>query len=152
LLTENFSTQLDYTYDQTKLTSVNPLDINESVPPPHLGSALPGTPKNSLAASVVYQQDIGVGKFRWDVSAHYQSSLLPALSATVPTVGGYTMLETRLSYGWSHWLGTFYVTNLTNNLGISSYSDPAIYGNRSQAIVSQPRTFGVTLAYSFKEK
>src|SRR5580658_4685005 len=152
LLTQHFSTQLDYTYDQTKLTEVNALDINESVPPPRLGSALPGTPKNSLAASVVYQQDLGVGKFRWDVSAHYQSSLLPALSATVPTVGGYTMLETRLSYGWSHWLGTFYVTNLTNNLGISSYSDPAIYGNRSQAIVSQPRTFGLTFAYSFREK
>jgi hypothetical protein len=43
-------------------------------------------------------------------------------------------------------------TNLTNILGISSYSDPAIYGNRYQAIVSQPRTFGITLAYSFKER
>jgi outer membrane receptor protein involved in Fe transport len=78
--------------------------------------------------------------------------VLPALSATVPIVAGYTMLDTRLSYAHSHWLTSVYVNNLGNVLGVTSYSDPAIYGNRAQAIVSTPRTFGVTVAYSFKEK
>jgi hypothetical protein len=40
--------------------------------------------------------------------------------------------------------------NLTNNLGVTSYQDPAIYGNRAQAIVSQPRTIGLTVSYSYK--
>ena len=52
----------------------------------------------------------------------------------------------------THWTATLFVNNLTNTLGITSYSDPAIFGNRAQAIVSTPRTFGVTVAYSFKEK
>ena len=77
---------------------------------------------------------------------------MPALSATVPTVAGYTMLDTRLSWARSHFIGTVYVNNVTNNLGISSYSDPSIFGNRFQAVVSQPRTVGFTLGYSFKEK
>jgi outer membrane receptor protein involved in Fe transport len=61
------------------------------------------------------------------------------------------MLDTRLSYQREHWQATLYVRNLTNILGISSYADPAIYGNRSEAVVSQPRTIGVTLGYAFKE-
>jgi outer membrane receptor protein involved in Fe transport len=42
------------------------------------------------------------------------------------------------------------VNNATDTLGITSYSDPAIFGNRYQAVVSTPRTFGLTLGYSFK--
>jgi outer membrane receptor protein involved in Fe transport len=92
------------------------------------------------------------GEWRYSINGRYQSPVLPALSATVPIVAGYTMLDTRLSYARAHWVASAYVNNLGNVLGISSYSDPAIYGNRAQAIVSTPRTFGVTVAYSFKEK
>ena len=45
-----------------------------------------------------------------------------------------------------------YVNNVTDTLGIMSYSDPGIYGNRSQAVVSTPRTIGITLGYAFKEQ
>jgi len=33
--------------------------------------------------------------------------------------------------------GDAVVHNLTNNLGINAYADPAIYGNRAEAVVSQ---------------
>ena len=75
---------------------------------------------------------------------------MPALSATIPTVAGYTMLDTRLTFTESHWLATLYVNNLSNQLGVDSYSDPFNYGPHYQAIVSQPRTYGFTLGYSFK--
>jgi outer membrane receptor protein involved in Fe transport len=154
LWTRHLETQLSYTYDQTKLTSISPLDAtpNTSVPPPAIGSPLPGTPLNSVALDVAITQiPLGDGQLRYDIGGHYQSSLVPALSGTVPTVAGYTMLQTRLSLARPHWLMSLYVNNLTNTLGITSYSDPAIYGNRTQAIVSQPRTIGFTVAYSFKE-
>jgi outer membrane receptor protein involved in Fe transport len=88
---------------------------------------------------------------RYSVSAHYQSPLTPALSASIPVVAGYTMVDTRLSYTLSHYELTAWCTNLTNRLGLNSYSDPANYGPNYQAIVSQPRTVGLTLVYSFKE-
>jgi iron complex outermembrane receptor protein len=154
-ITQHIAAQVDYTYDLTRLTSLNPLFVspNVSVPPPALGSPLPGTPKNSLAVSLEYGHvPWAGGEWRYAISGRYQSPVLPALSATVPIVAGYTMLDTRLSYAHSHWLTSVYVNNLGNVLGVTSYSDPAIYGNRAQAIVSTPRTFGVTVAYSFKEK
>jgi outer membrane receptor protein involved in Fe transport len=153
-LTRHLSAQLDYTYDQTKMTSYNPLFVtpNVSAPPPPLGSALPGTPKNSLALGFEYGHvDFAGGQWRYAINGHYQSAVIPALSATVPTVAGYTMLDTRLSFTKSHWVTTLFVNNLTNILGINAYTDPALYGNRYQAIVSTPRTIGITVAYSFKE-
>jgi iron complex outermembrane receptor protein len=154
-LTQHLAAQIDYTYDQTKLTSLNPLFVspNVSVPPPALGSPLPGTPKSSLAVSLEYgHMPFAGGEFLYAINAHYQSDVIPALSATVPTVAGYTMLDTRLTYTHTHWMGSVYVNNVTNTLGISAYSDPAIFGNRYQAVVSQPRTVGFTVGYSFKER
>jgi outer membrane receptor protein involved in Fe transport len=153
VFTTHLSAQLDYTYDQTKLTSLNPLALTGlSVPPPAIGSSLPGTPKSTAAAALEYGHvQAGEGELRFAVNAHYQSSLIPALSATIPTVAGYTMIGARASYAQSHWLSTIYVDNLTNQLGINSYTDPIQWGKNYQALVSRPRTVGLTIAYSFKE-
>ena len=153
LITTHLEVQLDYTYDHTRLTALNPLFVlpNASAPPPALGSPLPGTPKSSLALGLQYGHvDWAGGEWQFGVNAHYQSAVLPALSATVPTVGGYTIVDARLAFARAHWLTTLYADNLTNNLGITSYQDPAIFGNRAQAIVSQPRTIGLNVAYTFK--
>jgi iron complex outermembrane receptor protein len=152
LMSQYVEVQLDYTYDLTRLTSVNALFVqpNTSAPPPAIGSPLPGTPKSSVALGLQTHTPLGAGELQFGVSAHYQSAVLPALSATVPTVGGYVMLNTRLAYSRNHWLTTLYVNNVTDNLGVTSYQDPAIFGNRAQAIVSQPRTVGLTVSYSLK--
>ena len=155
LLTRQLSVQLDYTYNKTKLTSINPLFVypNVTAPPPAIGSPLPGTPKSSAAVTLEYGHvELFGGELRYSVSAHYQSRVLPSLSATVPTVPGYTMVDTRLAFALSHWTTTLYVNNVTDNLGITSYQDPAIFGNRAQAIVSQPRTVGLSVGYSLRPR
>ncbi|HEY5264713.1 MAG TPA: TonB-dependent receptor [Steroidobacteraceae bacterium] len=154
LFTRHFSGQFDYTYDQTKLTSLSPLaPIGLSVPPPAVGSPLPGTPKNTAAITLEYGHvEVADGEFRGSVSAHYQSALVPALSATIPTVAGYTLVGARVSYSRSHWVSTLYVDNLTNQLGVNSYTDPIQWGKYYQALVSKPRTIGFTIGYSFKER
>ncbi|HEY4340663.1 MAG TPA: TonB-dependent receptor [Steroidobacteraceae bacterium] len=153
LVTRHLEGQLDYTYDQTKITSLNPLFVlpNVSAPPPGIGTALPGTPRNSVALTLKYGHiPLNQGELYFSVSGHYQSAVLPALSATVPTVGGYTMASARAGYEGAHWSMALFVNNLTNNLGVTSYQDPAIFGNRAQAIVSQPRTVGLTVGYSYQ--
>jgi iron complex outermembrane receptor protein len=152
--TDHLTGQLDYTYDRTALTSISALALaGVSVPLPGVGAPLPGTPKSSVALTFEYGHvALAGGELRYAVSAHYQSSVVPALSATIPTAAGYTVMDTRLSLTRSHWVATVYVDNLTNQLGINSYSDPTNYGANYQAVVSKPRTIGVTLGYSFKER
>ena len=151
-LTNHLSAQLDYTYDETKLTSLFSLAVGGlAVPPPSTGAPLPGTPKNSLALSLQYSHmQFAGGELRYSISGRYQSSLVPALSASIPTVSGYTMLDTRLGYTHANWDATLYVDNVTNRLGINSYSDPFNYAQFYQAVVSTPRTVGLTLSYSLK--
>ncbi len=153
LVTNHFTAQLDYTYDQTKLTSLSPLDrVGLSVQPPAVGSPLPGTPKNTAAATLEYGHvAFAGGELRASVNARYQSSMLPALSATIPSVSGYTMVGALIGYSRAHWRATLYGNNLTNQLGINSYTDPFNYGANYQAIVSTPRTLGITVGYSFKK-
>ena len=153
-ITSHLSVQLDYTFDETKMTSYNPLALSGlSVPPPAPGAALPGTPKSSAMLAVEYGHvPVAGGEMRFAADAHYQSSLIPALSATIPTVPGYTTVDARASFAVPHWTATVSVENLTNQVGVSSYSDPYNYGANYQAIVSRPRTYGFSVAYSFKDR
>jgi outer membrane receptor protein involved in Fe transport len=152
-ITSHLTGQVGYTYDQTQLKSLNPLFVspNVSVPPPAIGSPLPGTPKTSIALGLEYGKvPLAGGELRFAVNGHYQSDVIPALSATVPTVSGFTIVDTRASFALTHWVTTLYVNNVANRLGINSYTDPSIFGNRSQGVISTPRTVGVTVGYSFK--
>ena len=154
LLTDHLIANIGYTYDQTKLTSLSPLYVFPTVAgtPPTIGSQLPGTPKSSLAAGFEFGHvALAGGELRFAASAHYQSSTRSALSSSIPDVPGYTMVDTRLSFEIPHWVVSAYVNNVTNNLGITGYQDPAVFGNRYMAIVSQPRTVGITVGYSVKE-
>jgi outer membrane receptor protein involved in Fe transport len=152
LLTEHLTGQLDYTYDATKLTSYSGISIlGLTVPPPPPGSQLPGTPKNSLAIGLKYGDfPVGPGTIRFAVNAYYRSAILPALSATIPTAPGYTMLGARVTYQQTHWQATLYGENLTNTLGVNSYTDPVQWGQYYQALVSRPRTIGLTITYRFR--
>jgi hypothetical protein len=60
------------------------------------------------------------------------------------------MLGARVSYAQSHWVSTLWGDNLTNQLGLNSYTDPVQWGTNYQALVSRPRTFGLTLSYLFR--
>jgi outer membrane receptor protein involved in Fe transport len=121
------------------------------VPLPLPGGPLPGTPKNSLAIGLEYAHvEFAGGELLYALDGHYQSKLLSSISQTAPVVPGYTMLDGRVSYRISHWLGTLYCDNITNTLGINAITDPTFWGNRTQAVISRPRTYGLTVGYSFK--
>jgi iron complex outermembrane recepter protein len=151
-MTEHLSGRLDYTYDQTKLTSISALALaGLSVPPPAAGAPLPGTPKTSVALGLEYGRLVlAGGEFRCAVDARYQSAVVPALSATIPTVPEYIMVDARVSFTRGNWVTTLHVDNLTNNIGINAYSDPSNYGRYYQALVSRPRTVGIAFGYSLK--
>ena len=148
------SAQLSYTYDQTKVMSyADDARAGVSVPLPPEGGPLPGTPKSSVAATLTIEHlMLAQGEVTYSLSAHYQSSLIPALSASIPTVPGYAMFDTRLTWDIPHWTLAAYCNNLTNRIGVSSWSDPYNYASFYQAVVSTPRTVGISASYRFKDE
>jgi iron complex outermembrane receptor protein len=151
-ITHHLAVKVGYAYDQTKLTSFDfVFSENVTVPLPPPGGPLPGTPKNSVALSVEYAHvPFAGGDLLYALDSHYQSSMLSSISATAIPVPGYTMLDGRITYTRSHWLATAYVDNITNTLGVNAITDPTFWGNRTQEVISRPRTFGLTFGYSFK--
>lgn len=152
VLTDHIAAQVGYTYDETKLTSLSALAAANLYTPPAVGSQLPGTPKNNVSLDLEYGHvKVAGGEMRFAIGGHYQSSLIANISSTVPPVHGYSMFDARTSFIRSHWIYTLYVDNLTNQIGINSYTDPGVYGYRYAAIVSRPRTVGFTIGYSLKD-
>jgi iron complex outermembrane recepter protein len=152
-LTQHLAAKLGYTYDMTKVTSFDfVFSQNVTVPLPPPGGPLPGTPKQSVALGLEYGHvQFAGGELLFALDDHYQSKVLSSISDTAIPVPGYSMLDGRVSYTRSHWRATGYVDNITNNLGINAITDPTFWGNRTQEVISRPRTYGLTLAYSFKE-
>jgi outer membrane receptor protein involved in Fe transport len=152
-VTQHLAAKLGYTYDMTKVTSFDfVFSQNVTVPLPPPGGPLPGTPKQSVALGLEYGHvQFAGGELLFALDDHYQSKILSSVSETAIPVPGYSMLDGRVSYSRSHLRATAYVDNITNNLGINAITDPTFWGNRTQEVISRPRTFGVTLAYSFKE-
>jgi outer membrane receptor protein involved in Fe transport len=152
-ITHHAAVKVGYTYDQTKVTAFDFIfSQNVTVPLPPAGGPLPGTPKNSLALGLEYAHvEFAGGELRYALDSHYQSRILSSISETAIPVPGYTMLDGRISYTRSHWLATVYLDNITNTLGINAITDPTFWGNRTQDVISRPRTVGLTLGYSFKE-
>lgn len=151
-ITQHLAAKVGYAYDMTKLTSFDfVFSQNVTVPLPPPGGPLPGTPKNSVALGLEYAHvPFAGGELLYALDSHYQSSILSSISETAIPVPGYTMLDGRINFTRSHWLATVYVDNITNTLGVNAITDPTFWGNRSQEVISRPRTFGVTFGYSFK--
>jgi iron complex outermembrane recepter protein len=151
-ITRHVAAKFGYTYDQTKLTSFNYIfsqNVTAPLPPP--GGPLPGTPKNSVEGGLEFGHfDLAGGELLYAIDARYRGRIISSISETAPIVPPYHMVDTRLTYTKSHMLATVYVNNVTNTLGINAITDPLFWGNRTSAVISQPRTFGLTLGYSFK--
>jgi outer membrane receptor protein involved in Fe transport len=151
-ITRHFSAKLGYTYDQTKLTSFDFIfsqNVTAPLPPP--GGPLPGTPRNSVEGGLEFGHfNLAGGELLYAIDARYHSRIVSSISETAPIVPPFHMVDTRLTYTKSHLLATFYVNNVTNTLGINAITDPLFWGNRTSAVISQPRTYGLTLGYSFK--
>ncbi len=153
-ITHHLAAKVGYAYDQTKVTSFDfVFSQNVTVPLPAPGGPLPGTPKNSVALGLEYAHvEVAGGELLYALDSHYQSRELSSISATAIPVPGYTMLDGRVTFTRSHWLATLYVDNITNTLGINAITDPTFWGNRTQEVISRPRTYGLTVGYSFKER
>jgi outer membrane receptor protein involved in Fe transport len=95
---------------------------------------------------------VGGGQLSFGASTRYQSALLADISPAVPTVPGFTTLQLRASYDISSFTIRLFADNVTNALGITSFTSPAVYGNRYGAIVSRPRTVGMSVQYLFRGK
>ncbi|MFA6441494.1 MAG: TonB-dependent receptor [Sterolibacterium sp.] len=126
------------------------------------GTVMPGTPRNTLSASLDHTSLLANGLY-WTnrINAYYQSetenSILTSAryKKTWASFSQWGLSSTLIGEKWS---ATLYVKNLTNNEGITGGfleahmgTDPTqnYYGNGSKVMISQPRTVGLSANFNF---
>jgi iron complex outermembrane recepter protein len=157
---EGFSYGLGYTYTDAHLDSdavaadgayVYGLD----------GARLPGAPEHRFNASGSYGIPIGNALLTLRGDIYYQSETENALSLSPRfkyTLDSFSLLNLSATYAIDAWDMTLWLKNATNEEGVTGvyttqYMGTApeqnYFGNGSKALVTLPRTLGLTLSYRF---
>jgi len=162
---QNWRYTVNYTYTDAKLTE----DLY--TPGTHLleapsGTQLPSVPRNSLSGSLAHVSMFDNGWY-WTnrVNASYQSSVTNSiltvgsqLITNAQTFGGFALFNLSSTLAGENWSGTFFVKNLTNQLGVSGAFTNAsfganpgasFYGSDAKVMIAQPRTIGFSGRYNF---
>jgi iron complex outermembrane recepter protein len=166
LLVKGLTYSVGYSYVDAKLTSDFSLPANEGgvITPGALkgtkGEQMPGSPKNSLSAALVYDTPVTPGyDLSLSVNGVYRSAvkmqLAPTLgSASVLQSSSYGILNASAMVSHQAWRATAYVTNLLDKQEIlvpPNQGTPAnnLGGLANDYVVNPPREIGLRLAYSF---
>jgi iron complex outermembrane receptor protein len=166
LLVKGLTYSVGYSYVDAKLTSdfSLPANVGGVITPGALegtkGEQMPGSPKNSLSAGLMYDTPITPG---YDLSLSFNGVYRSAVKMQLaPTLGSATVLQSS-SYGIlnasamvSHqaWRATAYVTNLLDKQEIlvpPNQGTPAnnLGGLANDYVVNPPREVGLRVAYTF---
>lgn len=126
------------------------------------GTRLPGTPRNVISGSLSNTRMLDSGRY-WinQINGYYQSesenSILQS-SFYKKTWDAFSIWGISSTIVADQWSASLYVKNLFNTDGITGgFLEPHMgtspadgyYGNGSKVFISQPRTIGMSLSYSF---
>lgn len=149
-LTDHVFGQVNYSLNESKLTSIAPLVYQVASAPFEAGGRFPGVPQNQLNWRFEYRQ--GVGKdwqARYGVDGNWRTGSSSTISANSARVPGFSMWDLYLEATNGDESVRLYVDNVSNTLGITARANPAEQGPDSPYYISTPRTIGLSLTYSF---
>ncbi len=157
---EGFSYGLGYTYTDAQLDTdavaadgayVYGLD----------GTRLPGAPEHRFNASGSYGIPFGNALLTFRGDIYYQSETENALSLSPRfkyTLDSFSLLNLSATYAIDAWDMTLWLKNVTDTDGVTGVyttqymgtsPEQNYFGNGSKALVTLPRTLGLTLSYRF---
>ena len=125
------------------------------------GDRLPGVAEHRFNASAGYGFPIGPGLLTFRGDVYNQSGMRNALSLSPRfdvDLGGHTIFNASATYSRGDWDTTLWIKNIANTDAVNGVyteaymgTSPAqnYFGNGSKALVTLPRTIGITASYRF---
>jgi len=135
----------------------NPVDPDNPVADVQDGTQLPISPeeKGSVSLQYTFQSELFGGEPYMLLDWAYVGNSVNSLNGTesiVFTTGtttqpSYNIGNFRMGLDAEHWSGTFFVTNITDEVAKQFYNNR--WGSRQRLSINKPRTIGLTLRYKF---
>jgi iron complex outermembrane recepter protein len=120
------------------------------------GDRLPGVSKQQATLALDYSRPpAGDREVHARIDASYRGDFWSALphSATAEDLPGFALVNARAGFGFSkRWRADAYVDNLTNQEAATSLSTVPGPAHDRALFVGRPRTIGIDLNYSFKDR
>lgn len=157
---EGFTYGLGYTYTDAQLEA-DAVAVDGAYLIGRKGDRLPGVPEHRFNASAGYGFQVGQGLLTIRGDAYNQSGMRNALSLSPRfdvDLGGYTIFNASATYSRGDWDTTLWIKNIGNSDAVNGVytelymgTSPAqnYFGNGSKALVTLPRTIGITASYRF---
>jgi outer membrane receptor protein involved in Fe transport len=151
-LTEHIFGQVNYSLNESKLTSISQVAVEAATSLFVGGGRFPGVPEHQLNWRFEYQQRLSdTIQMRYGVDGNYRTSSSSTISANSAKVSGFDMWDLYIGASYKDWTARLYVNNLNNTLGITARENPADVGPDAPYFISTPRTIGLTLTYNFSQ-
>ena len=158
--TTGFGYTLGYTYTRAQLEA-DAVAVDGTYVYGHKGDPLPGVPEHRFNAGVHYGIPVGGALLTLRADGYYQSESENALSLSPRfqrTLDGFALFNASATLSFDQWDFTLWLKNLANEEGVTGLyteeymgTSPAqgYFGNGSKALVTLPRTIGLTASYRF---
>jgi iron complex outermembrane receptor protein len=154
-LSQTTKLELGYSYTDSILTAAFQAGIVPDVVG-YSGDRLPGVSKQQATLALDYSQPLAADRdFHARIDASYRSDFWSALphSASAEDLPGFTLVNARAGFGFGkNWRADAYVDNLTNQEAATSVSTVPGPPHDRALFVSRPRTIGIDLNYSYKDR
>ncbi len=157
---DGFAYGLGYTYTDAQLEA-DALAADGAYLIGVKGDSLPGVSKHRFNANGSYGFEVASGLLTFRGDIYYQSEMRNALSQSPrfnTDLDGFTILNASMTYSRNNWDTTLWIKNIGNVDAVSGVytelymgTSPAqnYFGNGSKALVTLPRTVGITASYKF---
>jgi outer membrane receptor protein involved in Fe transport len=154
-LTDNLDFVVSYTYNESELDNLSSnmkefladgTSFAEVVP----GVDLPGASRNTWYMGSNYYQRLSNGsEVVYSLNGSYRGSAESSLDVYSVRVESFWLWNTAVTYNAQQWDVRAFVNNIADERGLLGADSVALWGPRANAIVSTPRTYGLTASYRF---
>ncbi|GAB3278502.1 TonB-dependent receptor [Parahaliea aestuarii] len=154
-VTDNLEMQVAYTYNDTELESLSDtlqefIADGTSFVAVEPGVSLPGAADNSLYLAATYYQNLANGmELVYNLNGSYRDETESSLEVTSITLDSFWLWNAGIGLNRDMWSVRAFVNNLADERGLTAADSAELWGPRANAIVSTPRTFGISARYQF---
>jgi outer membrane receptor protein involved in Fe transport len=154
-LTDNLDFTVSYSYNDTELDSLSNT-LQEFIADGTLfseveaGVSLPGTTRNSLYLATNYHQQLSNGSsLVYSLNGSYRGSAESSLDIYSTKLESFWLWNAAVAWNAEQWDVRVFLNNMADERGLLGADSTTLWGPRANAIVSTPRTYGVTASYRF---
>lgn len=154
-VTDNLGLSISYTYNDSELENLSDnaqefIDDGTLFADLNLGGRLPGASENTVYLGATYEQNLSDGMaLLYAVNGSYRSEAESSLFSNSTKLDSFWLWNAGVSLVSEQWTVRAFVNNIDDERGLLGADPVGPWGPRANAVVSTPRTYGLTASFRF---